>query len=611
METGLTISGFQDLRTLGLNLAVFSLTVAALSLFSWSKAYRHRLRKAIARGRLEETTREYAADLGLIAERSLLPDPLEGEQGDPAPGNRPAAEMISSSFDLQMDMIRQALQANTVALLWPDSEGKELRLRNIASDRTDIVAGPYPPGTGITGALRQTGGEIALAPAGRSCPGLPYYHDSGKVGGVLAMEITTGRTLAAGAEHPPGILCVDREATAPWTAGERAFLRMAANKLSLELNMGRRLLGMDMDRSTMQQLYLGLRELNGVLGLEACFDATIKTITTLVHADFVAISLIEGKVHRIARAEGPQAEHLDGLTFPVEEGLLGQALKFNRSMPAKAEYDGPAPVFSNSHRLKGFHSLLIVPLRKEEGGTIGALCVAAQKRAVFTRARQDILELIAGQIAVKIDLAQAHEKINRLATTDGLTELANHRTFQHAFDIMLARAERRGSLLCIILCDIDHFKGINDSYGHPFGDTVLHAVAQTLGRAVRKIDLAARYGGEEFAIILEDAGQEGGWQMAERIRGEVEKLALACHDETMRVTISLGLAAYPKDGDKKDVLIGHADQALYRAKRAGRNRVVAWSGDEAPPAAGPAINIAIADPVTSTKSAASQARKSL
>ncbi len=584
MEAGLTLTGRQDLRTLGLNLSVFSLTVMALSLFVWSKAYRHRLRKAIARGRQEETTREYAADLGLVAARSPRPDPTaqEGEHEAASPDNRPAAELVAASFDLQMEMIRQALQATTVALLWPDSKGKELRLRNIASERGDIALGPYPLGTGITGALRQTGGELALAPAGRSCPGLPYYQNNGKVGGVLAMEIATNRPLVATAEHPAGVLCVDRLVTTPWTASDRDFLRVAARKLSLELTMGRRLLSMDLERDTMQQLYLGLRELNGVLGLEASFDATIKTITALVQADFVAITLIEGKVHRIARAEGFQAEHLTGLTFPVEEGLLGQALKFNRSMPAKAEYQGPAPVFSNSHLLKGFHSLLIVPLRKEDGGTpLGALCVAAKKRAMFTRSRQDILELIAGQFAVKIDLAKAHEKINRLATTDGLTELANHRTFQHAFDIMLARAERRNSLLCIILCDIDHFKGINDAYGHPFGDTVLHAVAQILGRAVRKIDLAARYGGEEFAIILEDAGQEGGRQMAERIRHEVERLVLSCHDEAVRVTISLGLTAYPSDGASKDVLIAHADQALYRAKRAGRNRVMAWADAEA------------------------------
>jgi len=613
MEAGLTLTGRQDLRTLGLNLAVFSLTVMGLSLFAWSKAYRHRLRKAIARGRHEATSQEYAEDLGLVAERSPLPDPPvpEGEREYLAPGSRPAAELVSASFDLQMDMIRQALRATTVALLWPDLEGKELRLRNIATDRADIAPGPYPLGTGITGALRQTGGELALAPAGRACPGLPYYQGDDKVGGVLALEITTNRTAPMAAEHPPGVLCVDRAATTAWTTGERALLGLAARKLSLELTMGRLLLTMDLDRNTMQQLYLGLRELNGVLGLEACFDATIKTITNLVQADFVAISLVEGKVHRIARAEGPQAEHLAGLTFPVEEGLLGQALKFNRSMPAKAEYQGPAPVFSNSHHLKGFHSLLIVPLRKEEGGApLGALCVAAKKRAVFTRARQDILELIAGQIAVKIDLAQAHEKINRLATTDGLTELANHRTFQHGFDVMLARATRRGSLLCVILCDIDHFKGINDAFGHPFGDTVLHAVAQSLGRAVRKIDLAARYGGEEFAIILEDAGQEGGWQMAERIRSEVENLALSCHDETVRVTISLGLAAYPSDGSSKDVLIANADQALYRAKRAGRNRVVAWSGAEAPPAAEPTVTVTLADEATLTTPAVSLGRRS-
>lgn len=585
MECGLTVSGQQELATLGLNLAVYGLAAGSLPLFALSTAFRQHLRRAIDRTQKEETNKEYAADMGLFAQRPILLDDTNqfNEQEYLAPFSQPTVETVSSSFDLHLEMLRQVLEASTVALLWPDKEGQEMRLRNIATVQEKIKPGPYPMGTGIIGALQKAQGEIAMAPAGRTYPGLPYYEKTEGIGGLLALEISTGKPVdeTLGITPPSGVLCIDRQAESPWSEDERGFLKLAVRKISLELTMGRRLLNMDLERNTMQQLYLGLRELNGVLGLEASFNATIKTIKNLVHADFVAISLVEDKVHRVVRVEEMRDSHLDGLAFPIEEGLVGQVIKFDHSLPAKAEYRGPAPVFSNSHRLKGYSSLLIVPLRKEKGGTIGALTVAATQSGVFTRARQDILELIAGQIAIKIDLAQAHEKINKLATTDGLTGLANHRTFQHAFEVMLERAQRRKSLLCLILCDIDHFKGINDTFGHPFGDHVLQEVAATLGDSVRKVDLAARYGGEEFTMILEDSGIDGGMKLAERVRGLVESLGITLNGEAVKVTISMGLAAYPADGEDKNQLISNADQALYHAKRAGRNRVQAWS-DMAP-----------------------------
>ena len=122
--------------------------------------------------------------------------------------------------------------------------------------------------------------------------------------------------------------------------------------------------------------------------------------------------------------------------------------------------------------------------------------------------------------------------------------------------------------------DIDHFKQLNDTYGHPFGDEVLKRVAAILGSAARKVDLAARYGGEEFALLLEDSDGDGGRQIAERVRREIEELVIP--NEThgdVRVTISMGLSSYPTDGTDKDELIAHADQALYLAKHNGRNRV--------------------------------------
>jgi len=124
------------------------------------------------------------------------------------------------------------------------------------------------------------------------------------------------------------------------------------------------------------------------------------------------------------------------------------------------------------------------------------------------------------------------------------------------------------------MTDIDNFKRLNDTHGHPFGDLVLKQVAQVVKRAVRKVDLAARYGGEEFVVLLDDASEEGGVQLAERIRAEIE--ALECDEQGVRVpvTLSLGVAAYPQDGLTSEALTKAADSGLYFAKRNGKNRAV-------------------------------------
>ena len=124
--------------------------------------------------------------------------------------------------------------------------------------------------------------------------------------------------------------------------------------------------------------------------------------------------------------------------------------------------------------------------------------------------------------------------------------------------------------------DIDHFKSINDTYGHPFGDQILKKLAEIMLDTVRVVDMAARYGGEEFVLILENSEVNGGLQIAERIRSRLAGLKLFYKDQPVTVTISFGLAVFPDDGAEKSTLITKADQALYAAKRRGRNRVLPW-----------------------------------
>ena len=166
------------------------------------------------------------------------------------------------------------------------------------------------------------------------------------------------------------------------------------------------------------------------------------------------------------------------------------------------------------------------------------------------------------------------ERYEWLASTDALTGCLNRRALHENVERELDRARRYNLVLTILMIDLDRFKSINDSRGHLVGDSVLRQIGDLLRHEARSVDIVARYGGEEFVIVSPDTSLDGGLVFAERVRAHVEEHSFD-PKEPLRVTVSLGLATYPCDGvDSADGLVARADQALYRAKAAGRNRVM-------------------------------------
>jgi diguanylate cyclase (GGDEF)-like protein len=175
---------------------------------------------------------------------------------------------------------------------------------------------------------------------------------------------------------------------------------------------------------------------------------------------------------------------------------------------------------------------------------------------------------------VNANLASINTQLERLATTDALTGLHNRRYMKQSLEFELARGQRVEHPFCLLMIDIDHFKRVNDTWGHAVGDEVLVALAALLRDNLRNIDLRARWGGEEFVALLLDSDREAGLHTAEKLRATVEAMEIDVGlEEPVRITISVGLACFPKDGADEQGLFQHADAALYRAKEGGRNRV--------------------------------------
>jgi diguanylate cyclase (GGDEF)-like protein len=188
---------------------------------------------------------------------------------------------------------------------------------------------------------------------------------------------------------------------------------------------------------------------------------------------------------------------------------------------------------------------------------------------------QDELEQLAHTINWMAEqLEQSQQALTELATVDGLTGVFNRREFNRRLTIELERARREGHPVSLVMIDIDHFKKLNDTYGHQSGDDALRQVSAMIKQAVRPGDQPARYGGEEFAVILPYANQFDAYTMAERLRTVIAARDIAIQEgQTIKVTASLGCATFPMDASTEEMLMAEADNALYQAKRGGRNRV--------------------------------------
>lgn len=165
--------------------------------------------------------------------------------------------------------------------------------------------------------------------------------------------------------------------------------------------------------------------------------------------------------------------------------------------------------------------------------------------------------------------------LEAFATHDGLTGLYNHRTFYKLLEDELARAQRFNRPVALLLLDIDHFKRVNDTYGHLAGDAVLRGLSELLRREARAIDRVCRYGGEEITVILPETDPDAAANFAERLRAAVEAQPFDANSEPIRITVSIGVASWPAQADSETLVAG-ADTALYAAKEGGRNRVVRY-----------------------------------
>ncbi|MCG3172366.1 MAG: hypothetical protein GMKNLPBB_00516 [Myxococcota bacterium] len=537
-----------------------------------------RLRQGEWRARWEDAARTLDSEARAFRLHPSAPEMREILNADPAQTQRiyqASLRALRASIDEMLASVHSRLAAQTTALLLLDSMRRNLRVKEYRNRGEAPRLDAFPAREGAPGAVFGNGHAVAIENLRHTSAGLPYHGQRERAGAFLGAPVTCdGKVI--------GVLVCDWALPREITGEEQEYFTAAGAQLGRCIEVERVLVSLELERGRKETFYRASEQLNTALTPQQVLDRVFEATRNIAPWDFAAVTRIEDAEklsHIIMKAEGAAAEGLQGQVFRDNAGLVSLAVRNRHVLPHTpfSEMDERhRVVFTPAVRLKGIEAVKVFPLVVHDR-VIGALVLGSNDPLFFTREISEMLHVMANQAAVSLDNAYLYESMERLAITDGLTGLVNHRTFQDRLDDAMARCNRSQSPLSLLLVDIDHFKKVNDTHGHPVGDEVLRRVARTIAGAGRETDINARYGGEEFAVVLENTDAGGAFVRAERLREDVEALLFASNMGQFKVTLSIGVAAFPEDAQDKHQLIARADAALYRAKKNGRNQVMLWN----------------------------------
>lgn len=318
-------------------------------------------------------------------------------------------------------------------------------------------------------------------------------------------------------------------------------------------------------------LYRVAQEIGASLELKQVYQSVHRAVKELMPCEDFLIALLDEErqeIHGVYLIECD--ERLPSARFPSSQGLSGNVIATGRSIKYDDFFIDHPELHSIQFGKDRTRSGIFVPLRFK-GKVIGVLSAQSYQTYSYTDEDERVLDLLASQAAIAIENARLFTEVQELATHDALTGVFNRRKFFEEAAKEIDRASRYQQPLSVILFDLDHFKRVNDNFGHPEGDRVLQRIAHCCRTTLRDVDIIARYGGEEFVILMPSTDSNNASIAAERLRRSVLQENIDTGDGPL--TISLGVAAYDESCKDIDALLARTDKALYSAKNLGRNRI--------------------------------------
>jgi len=418
----------------------------------------------------------------------------------------------------------------------------------------------------ITGNLRSYDGD------------LQYYKETENINSVMIMRVMDNQS-----KRIQGLLLVDSENMRAFTDEHKELMNRFTQIASAMITSVK--LTYQMNKVAMQAdlQYEIAKKLSEALKVEEVIEVLTQSLMRTFEHDRLIIAAYnpassKGSIWRVIGDPGGVAE---GMEFDIQDArsLYGSVFRNRRSIVSQGfrhetkflRFDREEPMDAKPQ------DILIAPIHDDRQAVWAVVGLESNRSGTYSQSELQLLKTIMANVSTALTKARMYTEMEKLATIDGLTQIANHRKFQDIMTMEMERSQRYNTPLTLLLMDIDHFKKFNDTYGHPVGDLVLQMVAKALQGSIRNTDYCARYGGEEFVVVLIQADEEQSRILAERVRKAVETMQVRNEDKILKVTVSVGSATFPFDGADKQELIDNADKAMYASKQGGRNRVSFFS----------------------------------
>jgi len=474
-----------------------------------------------------------------------------------------ASQAVLSTFDLDevlsriLGIVRDVFHLHKGAILLLDARTQELYLKTTFGwdvvDETIRV----PLGCGLTGTAAKTKKPV-YAPDVNQDPRYIRSMDSTRSEVAIPLMVR---------EEVVGVLDCQSEKLDFFDEETRELLRLFSTQASIALANARLYSLEQRRRAQLEAINAIARETTAVLEISALLKQVCALVLESFGGDHASVLLFEDDRLVLRAHQGRLTPLFKVGDELLPEGLLARALDSRKAVVEKdvRQVAGHRPGFRETV------SAVCLPL-VSFGQVLGVLALESASCEAFLPADVNALESVSDICATAIQNARHFDRVRQLAYLDGVTSIFNRRYFELRITEEMARSSRHGLTFSVIMVDIDHFKQLNDEFGHLLGDEVLRQVSAILTQQLRKSDVLSRFGGEEFAIITPETDLDSALAVADKLRRVVGSWHFP--GVSRPVTISAGVAEFPAQGGTRDELVKSADEALYAAKQTGRNRVV-------------------------------------
>ena len=477
-----------------------------------------------------------------------------------------------------LSILHETFVSHSVVIYIVNAKSNQLILQEGITSPEDSLLQKVPIGSGVLSEALNGNVPVTINEFNTSDNNILEYYgeDSPDIKSFLSAPILYN-------EKPIGIIAIDDKAKQSYSKADELLLEQYALLISAAMTQ----LDVLDQLAEQRNFYSRLCQVNSQLtlsdSLEDLFSQIVQVSRNLFQYDCLTVVLLQeqnSNQAEIAAIDGNSKAYESGYRFEIMDSMLNQVIETGcphlvSDLPGQST--GDRKILPELHRDSGtMGSILMVPVRSHTE-TYGAIILENTEPEKFSMQDQEILSIVGSVFGAGLNRFYLYRYMKNIATRDGLTGIFNYRAFRERLDDEIQRSERYQMSFSLCIADLDKFKRINDTHGHLYGDYVLKEIAGLIKNSVRSIDVVARYGGEEFAIILVNASINDAYKTANRIRESIKNFHFEKDEVKERITISLGMAEFPTHGKEGDVLISHADEAMYQVKQTGGNAVKRYS----------------------------------